>query len=81
MHNLEQLDTPRRFEWKGSHRGELLASAGQDGLVVLWQPDRNQHALSQSRFDSPVSQIVWSPNDHYLAAGTEDGLVTVLQIN
>lgn len=63
------------------HQGELLASACQDGLVVLWQPDRNQKALSQTRFDDVVSQIVWSPNDSYLAVGTEYGLVTILRIN
>lgn len=63
------------------HRGELLASAGQDGLVALWQPAQNQRILSRTRFDGPVSQIVWSPDDRYLAAGTENGLVTMLKIN
>ncbi len=63
------------------HRGELLASAGQDGLVALWQPARNQRALSQSRFDGAVSQIVWSPDDGRLAVGEEGGLVTVLAVS
>ncbi len=63
------------------HRGEFLASACQDGLVVLWQPERNQRALSKSYFDAIVSQIAWSPDDRYLAAGAENGLVAVLQTN
>lgn len=63
------------------HRGKLLASAGQDGLVVLWQPDRKQRALDQTHFDAVVTQIAWSSDDQYLAVGTENGLVTVLQIS
>ncbi|MEM7342752.1 MAG: WD40 repeat domain-containing protein [Chloroflexota bacterium] len=63
------------------NRGKLLASACQDGLVVLWQPNRNQNALSHINFDGLVSQIVWSPNDSYLAVGTEFGDVALLRIN
>lgn len=58
----------------------LLASAGQDGLAALWQPTRSRRALAQFGFNTPISQLAWSPDDRHLAVGGEDGVVAVLAV-
>ncbi len=63
------------------HRGPLLASAGQDGLVVIWEPEQRQRPMARHEFASPVGQIAWSPDDGRLAVGEEGGLVTVLAVD
>lgn len=55
--------------------GPLLASAGQDGLVALWQPGVLKTPLALENLGSAVTAISWSPNDRLLAAGCEDGTV------
>lgn len=59
----------------------LLASAGQDGLVALWRPTRGQKPLAQHGFNTPISQLVWSPDDRSLAVGGEDGTVALLALS
>lgn len=63
------------------HNGSLLASAGQDGLVVIWEPEQRQRPMARHEFDSSVGQIAWSPHDKQLAVGEERGLVTMLTVN
>ncbi|MFV9503407.1 MAG: WD40 repeat domain-containing protein [Oscillochloridaceae bacterium umkhey_bin13] len=58
----------------------MLASAGQDGLVALWRPTRSQKPLAQHGFNSPVSQLIWMPDDQALAVGCDDGTVAVLAL-
>lgn len=58
-------------------RGPLLASAGQDGLVVLWEPGRRQSPVALENPSSGVTHLAWSPDDRRLAAGCEDGKVAV----
>jgi len=59
------------------HRGQLLASAGQDGRVIVWQPYKDTKARAGVAFHSGVSQLAWSPDDERLAAGTESGVLAV----
>jgi WD40 repeat protein len=59
----------------------LLASAGQDGLVALWRPTRGKKPLAQHGFNTPISQLAWSPDDHALAVGGEDGTVALLTLS
>lgn len=58
--------------------GSLLASAGQDGRVVFWQPTRGKRPIAQTAYEAEVSQLAWSPDDHRLAVGTADGSIEVL---
>jgi WD40 repeat protein len=59
------------------HHGAHLASADQDGLVLLWRPEKNQQPIAYARADSGVSLLAWSPDDRLLATGTESGHVEV----
>lgn len=59
----------------------LLASAGQDGLVALWCPTRGQQPLAKHGFNTPVSQLAFSPDDRALAVGAEDGTLALLALS
>lgn len=55
------------------HQGELLASGGEDGVVVLWQPSKQRGALALAKHAAAVSQVAWSVDDQRLAVGTAAG--------
>ena len=57
----------------------LLASASQDGAVMLWSPERKQPLRATIRMPSPATKLVWSPDDRLLAIGSEQGAVYVLR--
>ncbi len=59
------------------HQGTYLASGGEDGLLVLWNPSRQQSALSIAKLNAPVTQLAWSADDTHLALGGADGLVAM----
>jgi WD40 repeat protein len=61
------------------HQGPVLASAGEDGVLALWQPDRNPNLLARKNLGAPISQLAWAANDTYLAVGTKSGKVMVWQ--
>lgn len=58
----------------------LLASAGQDGRVALWSPTRRRKPLAQFGFNTPISQLAWSPDDRTLAIGGADGTVAICDL-
>lgn len=65
------------------HRGFLLASAGLDGKVLLWQPT-NRKGAQVGEFQFPgdkaeASVLAWSPDDKSLAAGSGAGGVAVFR--
>jgi WD40 repeat protein len=62
-------------------RGYLLASAGADGRVVLWQPaNKKTPKIGEQRFDgAEASMLAWSPDDRSLAAGSGSGAVAVFR--
>jgi hypothetical protein len=59
------------------HQGALLASGGEDGLVALWQPSKQQGTLALARLASAASQLEWSADDQRLAIGTAEGGVAL----
>ncbi len=63
------------------HHTTLLASGGADALVALWAVGRKQEPLVQEYLPSGITQLAWSPDDRFLAAGTEGGAVTVYSLN
>ena len=62
-------------------RGFLLASAGLDGRVYLWQPT-NRRGPQVGEFKFPAGEasvLAWSPDDKSLAAGSGAGAVAVFR--
>ncbi|NJP04725.1 MAG: WD40 repeat domain-containing protein [Chloroflexaceae bacterium] len=62
------------------HRGNLLASGGQDGGVALWEPHRTNRRCAWADGTSAVTRLAWSPNDTRLAVGYDDGTVVVYTV-
>jgi WD40 repeat protein len=57
----------------------LLATASEDGTVMLWSPERKQPMRATVRMPSAASRLAWSPDDKLLAIGSEKGFVYVLR--
>jgi WD40 repeat protein len=57
----------------------LLATASQDGAVALWSPDRRQPLRATVKMPAPATGLAWSPDDKFLAIGTDQGFVYVLR--
>jgi WD40 repeat protein len=57
----------------------LLATAAKDGVVQLWSPERRQPLRATVKMPSAATKLAWSPDDHYLAIGSEKGVVYVLK--
>lgn len=57
----------------------LLATASQDGSVMLWSPDRKQPLRATIKMPHAATKLVWSPDDRHLAIGSEQGAVYVLK--
>jgi WD40 repeat protein len=62
-------------------RGFLLASAGTDGAVYLWQPTNTRGPqVGSFKFSSgEASVLAWSADDKSLAAGSGAGAVAVFR--
>jgi WD40 repeat protein len=60
-------------------RGPLLASGCGSGIVALWNVEKKSGALAAVWLDGAVSQLAWSPDDRWLAAGDESGSVRVFR--
>jgi WD40 repeat protein len=62
-------------------RGFLLASAGLDGRVLLWQPtNKKGPQIGEFKFpEGEASVLAWSPDDKSLAAGSGAGSVALFR--
>lgn len=61
--------------------GELLASGGRDGKLMLWREMKSKkHPWLMADLKESVSQLAWSPDGKFLAAGTEAGGVFVFDM-
>jgi WD40 repeat protein len=61
------------------HNHGLLATASQDGGLVLWSPERKQPLRATVRMPTTATKLAWSPDDQFLAVGAENGSVFVLK--
>ena len=61
------------------HTHGLLATASQDGIVMLWSPERKQPMRATVKIPVAATKLVWSPDDRHLAIGSEKGAVYVLK--
>jgi WD40 repeat protein len=57
----------------------LLVTASQDGVVMLWSPERKQPLRATIRMPAPATKLAWSPDDRQLAIGSEKGTVYVVK--
>ena len=57
----------------------LLATASQDGTLMLWSPERKQPLRATIKMPAAATKIAWSPDDGYIAIGSEKGAVYVLK--
>lgn len=60
---------------KVSHKGNVLASGGKDGLVILWELVYKVKAIAILYHKEPVSGLSWSPDDTKLLVTTEEDVV------
>jgi WD40 repeat protein len=56
----------------------LLATASLDGVVQLWSPERAKPLRATVKMPAAATKLVWSPDDRFLAIGSEKGAVYVL---
>jgi Tol biopolymer transport system component len=55
--------------------GRLLASAGDDGTVRLWDPASGEHQRTLTGHRESVRGVAFSPDGRQLASGSRDGTV------
>ena len=56
-----------------------LATASLDGVVQLWSPERAKPLRATVKMPAAATKLVWSPDDRFLAIGSEKGAVYVLK--
>ena len=59
--------------------GPFLSSGCQAGEIAFWNPGKHAKPLRVSRLPGPVSHLSWSPDDQYLAAASEHGMIVLLR--
>ncbi len=64
---------------KFQHTHGLLATGAQDGTVRLWSPERRQPWRATIKMPVAATKLAWSPDNQYLAIGSEKGVVYVLK--
>ncbi len=61
------------------HAHGLLATASLDGVVQLWSPERAKPLRATVKMPAAATKLAWSPDDRFLAIGSEKGAVYVLK--
>ena len=77
----DQLPHPAKvcaLAFQRGRAGGLLASASEDGSVMLWSLDLSRPLRATVKMPSAATRLAWSPDDRLLAIGSEKGAVYVL---
>ncbi len=61
--------------------GKLIATAGSDGIVKLWQSRNAREVTNKIIHDGIVHAVVFSPDGKYLASASEDGTAKISEID
>jgi WD40 repeat protein len=61
------------------NRHSLLATAAQNGTVQIWSPERAKPLRATIKMPAAAAKLAWSPDDRFLAIGSEKGIVYVLK--
>ena len=59
----------------------MLASAGSDGTVRIWNIETLESVLTIDEPESIVTSVAWSPDGQLLAGTGWDGLLRLWRIN
>lgn len=62
------------------NRHGLLAAASKDGVLQLWSPGRAQPLRATVKMPATATKLAWSPDDTFLAVGSEKGVLYVLRV-
>lgn len=63
-----------------SPRRGMLASAAEDGGLLLWEPRSSAAPSLAAMLDSPASVLAWHPTEHRLAVACADGAVALFSL-
>ena len=66
-------------EARYQYRGDILCSAGKDGILLFWNPSDSPQPLWISGIrDQEISNFTWSPDDSFVVVGFTPGYVTLI---
>jgi WD40 repeat protein len=63
-----------------SPRRGMLASAAEDGGLLLWEPRSSAAPSLAAMLDRPASVLAWHPTEHRLAVACADGTVALFSL-
>ncbi|OHS98821.1 hypothetical protein TRFO_01891 [Tritrichomonas foetus] len=65
----------------GPHSGRVFASGGNDRMLYLWAITDEDPILQFGPFSAPISCCSFSPDEDYIAFGTDNGYVSVIDLD
>ena len=74
----EHVDSVQAVAW--SPDGQYIASAGDDGIVHLWETGTGTTYRTYHAHTHDVYTLAWSPSGTFLASGGHDTIVRVYEI-